>query len=67
MPKSTRRCFMKSSAALAAGIAVRGVPARAGSGANDRLRVAVVGLGGRWCSRFAGPSAGLPGNQYRRV
>jgi predicted dehydrogenase len=38
---------MKSSAALAAGVAVRGVPAQAGTGANDRLRVAVVGLGGR--------------------
>jgi predicted dehydrogenase len=51
---STRRDFLKSSAA--AGAAVLAVPALARSqqSANDRLRVAVVGLGGRGRNSIGG-------------
>ncbi len=47
MPRHARRGFLKSSAAVAAGVSVLGAPALAGVGANDRVRVAVVGVGGR--------------------
>jgi predicted dehydrogenase len=49
MDSSSRRGFLKTSTAAIAGAAVLAVPAvaRAAAGANDRIRVAVVGLGGR--------------------
>jgi predicted dehydrogenase len=46
MGKSSRREFLKSSVA-AAGVSVLGAPALAKGGANERIRVAIVGLRGR--------------------
>lgn len=47
MTPHPRRSFLKSSTALAAGVSVIGVPALVRAGASDRVRVAVVGVGGR--------------------
>ncbi len=49
MHDANRRDFLKTSSAAIAGAAVLAVPAvaRATASANDRIRVAVVGLGGR--------------------
>ena len=52
MPRANRRQFLKSSAA-AAGTALLATPAIARAGANDRLRVAIAGLGGRGGIRSA--------------
>ena len=46
MPPTSRRHFLKSAAAGASMLAAPAVAASAAS-ANDRIRVAVVGLGGR--------------------
>ena len=47
--RKSRRQFLKSSALLSAGASLFAAPAiaKAGGSANDRIRVAVVGLGGR--------------------
>ena len=47
MHNDNRRKFLKSSATLAAGVSLFGMPGIVRAGANDRIRVAVVGLGGR--------------------
>ena len=47
MHHSKRREFLKSSAALVAGVSMFGMPGFIRAGANGRIRVAVVGLGGR--------------------
>jgi len=47
MHRSNRRSFLKTSAVAAAGVSAIGVPAVARAGAGGRVRVAVVGLGGR--------------------
>ncbi len=45
--KNQRREFLKSSAATAAGLAVMSALPRSVQGANDRLRVGLIGCGGR--------------------
>jgi predicted dehydrogenase len=47
MRRCNRRNFLKTSAAATAGVSAMGVPALGRAGANGRIRVAVVGLGGR--------------------
>ena len=47
MNRPDRRNFLKSSAALAAGVSTIGAAALVRAEANNRIRVAVVGLGGR--------------------
>jgi predicted dehydrogenase len=47
MTSTDRRTFLKSSAAAAVGTAVMGAPGVVRAGANDRIRVGLVGLGGR--------------------
>ncbi len=49
MQDTTRRDFLKTSTAAVAGATVLAAPAiaRAATGANDRIRIAIVGLGGR--------------------
>ena len=49
MCDSNRRDFLKTSAAALSGVAILATPAvaRAAASANDRVRVAIVGLGGR--------------------
>ena len=44
MHNDNRRKFLKSSATLAAGVSLFGMPGIVRAGANDRIRVAVVGL-----------------------
>ena len=43
MHNDNRRKFLKSSATLAAGVSLFGMPGIVRAGANDRIRVAVVG------------------------
>src|SRR5438132_12142000 len=45
---SSRRSFLKTSAATAAGVAALGVPAVNVLGANDKLNIGLIGPGGRW-------------------
>lgn len=54
MPNSNRRAFLKSSA-VAAGASVLAAPAiaRSAQSANDRLRIGLVGMGGRMHSHVA--------------
>ena len=47
MNRHDRRNFLKSSAALAAGVSTIGASALVRAGTNNRIRVGVVGLGGR--------------------
>ena len=47
MRHNDRRSFLKMSSVVAAGVSVTGLPSLVRAGANDRIRVAVVGLGGR--------------------
>jgi predicted dehydrogenase len=46
-PPNTRRAFLKSSATTAAGLAMASALPRTARGANDRLRVGLIGCGGR--------------------
>jgi predicted dehydrogenase len=55
MKNTNRREFLKSSATVAAGVAAFATPAiaKARAGANDRIRVGMVGLGGRMSGHIA--------------
>jgi predicted dehydrogenase len=52
MPSPTRRTFLKSSAASAAGLAAFGVPAVNALGANEKLNIGVIGSGNRGSTIF---------------
>jgi cell division GTPase FtsZ len=45
MKKTTRRSFLKSSSALSSGLLI--LPSLYGFSANNRLNIAVIGVGGR--------------------
>ena len=47
LSSSSRRSFLKTSAATAAGVAAFGVPAVNVLGANDKFNIGLIGTGGR--------------------
>ncbi len=59
MQKESRRSFLKTSAATAAGVAAFGVPAVNVLGANDKLNIGLIGTGGR-CQHLMRALARIP-------
>src|SRR6266852_1386608 len=59
MQKESRRSFLKTSAATAAGVAAFGVPAVNVLGANEKLNIGLIGTGGR-CQHLMRALARIP-------
>src|SRR5437870_3150245 len=63
---ASRRSFLKTSATTAAGVAVFGVPAVNVLGANDKLNIGLIGMGGR-CHELMRALARIPNARMAAV